>query len=146
MAELKEMTAEIVAAYLMKTPVPAADLPALIRTVYEGLTRVSDNVAPIASESLHKATPAQIRKSITPEVLTSFEDGKPYRTLKRHLAKRGLTPAEYRTKWGLPDDYPMVSAEYGAKRAALAKRIGLGMQGRGGALGAVEKVKPKAGS
>lgn len=73
-----------------------------------------------------KATPKQIKDSIKPDGLVSFEDGKTYKSLKRHLHKHGLTPAEYRAKWGLPADYGMVSAEYSARRSELAKANGLG--------------------
>jgi predicted transcriptional regulator len=76
-----------------------------------------------------KLTSAQIRKSITEDGLVSFEDGRRYKTLKRHLAVRGLTPAQYREKWGLAHDYPMVAPSYSAKRSALAVSLGLGQKG-----------------
>jgi predicted transcriptional regulator len=74
---------------------------------------------------------SQVKKSITPDSLISFEDGKPYKTLRRHLATRGLTPEQYRDKWGLPADYPMVSPNYSAARSAMAKHSGLGQLRRG---------------
>src|SRR6202007_2140384 len=76
-----------------------------------------------------KLTPSQIRKSITPDAIFSFEDSKPYKTLRRHLAVRGLTPEQYRDKWGLPKDYPMVAPAYSEARAAMARSIGLGARG-----------------
>lgn len=75
-----------------------------------------------------KATPAQIRASVQPDYLVSFEDGRQYKTLKRHLHTHGLTPAAYREKWGLPADYPLTAASYSARRSALAKANGLGKQ------------------
>ena len=78
-----------------------------------------------------KLTPAQGRRSIQGEHLISFEDGRPYKALKRHLTSLGMTPEEYRAKWSLPADYPMVSPEYSRKRSELARSMGLGLQGRG---------------
>ncbi|MBM0669048.1 MucR family transcriptional regulator, partial [Klebsiella pneumoniae] len=78
----------------------------------------------------HKVTAAQVRKSVTPDRLFSFLDGKPYKSLKRHLTTRGITPAEYRQKYGLPHDYPMVAATYAAQRSELAKNSGLGQYRR----------------
>ena len=91
--------------------------------------RVGDAVA----ENVERPTAAQIRKSITPDALTSFVDGKRYKTLKRHLSKHGLDPHSYRAKFGLPTDYPMVSPSYSEARSALAKNIGLGRPGRAAA-------------
>ena len=79
-----------------------------------------------------RATPAQIRKSVTPDALISFIDGKPYKTLRRHLTLRGLTPEQYRAKWGLAPDYPMTSASYSEQRSELARALGLGQQRRKG--------------
>ena len=86
-----------------------------------------------------RPTAAQIKKSIRPEALISFEDGKPYRTLKRHLTRLGMTPAEYREKWGLASDYPMVAPDYSARRSELAKQLGFGQKG-----GAARKTTAKA--
>jgi predicted transcriptional regulator len=83
-------------------------------------------------------TPAQIRKSIRPDVLVSFEDGKPYRTLKRHLTRFGLTPDSYRAKWGLPPDYPMTAPSYSETRRALAVERGLGRKPAEAAAAAAE--------
>ena len=124
---LAELTAHIVSAYVSNNSVRSSDLPQLISEVHaalSGLQSVStlEQVAPI--EPRVPAVP--IKKSITPEYLISLEDGKQYKTLKRHLSRLGLTPEEYRTKWDLPSNYPMVAASYTAKRSELAKRIGLG--------------------
>jgi predicted transcriptional regulator len=91
-----------------------------------GLGKVGDPSEALGG--ITKATPAQIRKSVTETGIVSFEDGKPYTSMKRHLAKYGLTPQAYRAKWGLPVDYPMVTARYSASRSALAKARGLGIR------------------
>lgn len=125
---------DIVCAYVSNNSIPASELPELIAGVHRALTPVPAETAPAADE-IKPATAAQIRRSITPDALVSFEDGKPYKTLRRHLSARGLTPEEYRRKWGLPHDYPMVAANYAAQRSALAKTAGLGRgAGRGGAV------------
>ncbi|WP_158914917.1 MucR family transcriptional regulator [Caulobacter sp. S45] len=121
--DLVTLTSEIVSAYVTNNSVAASDLPSLIAATYKALG--SAGTAPeVVSPVL---TPAiSIRKSITPDHLISLEDGKPYKSLKRHLATRGMTPDEYRTKWGLAKDYPMVAASYSAQRSSLAKSLGLG--------------------
>jgi predicted transcriptional regulator len=126
LAQLKELTAHLVAAYLENAKVGASDLPDLIRTVHSTLGALGQTEAPAAPATEEKATPAQIRKSVTADTIISFEDGRPYRTLKRHLAQRGLTPQAYRAKWGLPSDYPIVAPSYSATRAELARQMGLG--------------------
>ena len=120
-----DLTADIVSAYVSKNSVRPADLGELIATVHQTLTRLSGSAKP-AAEQVEKPTPAQIKKSITPDGLISFEDGKPYKTLRRHLTIRGLTPEAYREKHGLPRDYPMTSATYSAQRSELARTNGLG--------------------
>lgn len=142
MAELIELTTEIVASYVSGNSVAASELPALIRSVSAALNTLGDPPAP-AEEPTVQLTKAQINKSITPDALISFEDGKPYKTLKRHLSIRGLTPAAYREKWGLPSTYPMTAANYAARRSALAKSIGLGSGGRGAAPKAAAKAPRK---
>ncbi len=122
---LIELTTEIVGAYVLANSIAASDLPGLIHGVHQALTGAGQPPA-AAEEADAKATPAQIRKSISPDTLISFEDGKPYKSLKRHLSTRGMTPDDYRTKWGLPKDYPMVAPSYSAQRSALAKTLGLG--------------------
>jgi len=121
-----ELAADIVSAFVSNNSVTAADLPALIGTVHAALQNVG-NPAPKPEET--KPTPAvSIRRSITPDYLISLEDGKQYRSLKRHLAGRGLTPEQYRDKWGLPRDYPMVAPNYSAQRSELARSMGLGQR------------------
>ena len=128
--KLVELTAEIVAAYLEGNTVAVDKIPDLIHTVYAALQTPTGAAAAPEETVVAKATAAQIKKSITDKGLVSFEDGKLYQSLKRSLTKHGLTPADYRAKWGLPSDYPMVSPTYAARRSELAKLIGLGSQGR----------------
>lgn len=124
-----ELTVGLVSAYVANNPVPFAELATLIATTHAALSGLGNAGAPAAPPS-EKLTPARIRKSITHEALISFEDGKPYKTLKRHLTRLGLTPEAYREKWGLPADYPMTAPSYSETRSALAKSLGLGQQRR----------------
>jgi predicted transcriptional regulator len=118
------LTADVVAAFVSNNSISATDLPGLIASVHAAITGLS---APAPAPEAEKPVPAvPVKKSVTPDYLISLEDGKRYKSLKRHLGGRGLTPAEYRTKWGLPSDYPMVAANYAAQRSALAKSMGLG--------------------
>jgi len=117
-------TASVVAAFIGNHIVSPSEVPALIATVSKAF---ADLGAPEpAAPAAMRLTPGQIRKSITPDALISFEDGKGYKTLKRHLTTRGMTVAEYKSKWGLPSNYPTTSPTYSAKRSAMAKSIGLG--------------------
>ncbi len=120
--KLVELTADVVAAYLSGNQIGKADVGTVIADVYNSLTNLGKEVA--TPEPLKP--PVSIRKSITPDYLISLEDGRQYKSLKRHLAGRGLTPAQYREKWGLPRDYPMVAPAYAAQRSELAKKMGLG--------------------
>jgi predicted transcriptional regulator len=129
--DLTEATAEIVASYVSANTVPATELAGLIQTVFNSLKTLGEPPVETAPE-IAKPTPAQIRKSITPDALISFEDGKPYKTLKRHLATHGLTLDEYKAKWSLPRDYPSTAPSYSERRSAMAKSMGLGARGRGG--------------
>jgi predicted transcriptional regulator len=124
--EFIELAADIIGAYVSNNPVPVAELPALIGNVHAALNALAAGGSEAASEEIEKATPSQIRKSITPNALISFVDGKPYKTLKRHLTGHGLDPYSYRQRYGLPADYPMVAASYAAQRSELARAIGLG--------------------
>ena len=123
------LTADLVSAYVSNNHVQAADLPTLIAGTYAALTGLTQGGASEAP-AIEKPTPAQIKKSITPDALISFEDGKPYKTLRRHLTIKGLTPEAYRAKHGLPGDYPMTAARYSEQRSALAKSLGLGQRRR----------------
>ena len=127
-ANFSRLAADIVSAYVSNNPVRPADLPELLSSVHAALSRLSHGGA-TAAAPVEKLTPAQIRKSITHDALISFEDGKPYKTLRRHLTIRGLTPDAYREKWGLPRDFPMVAPNYAAARSELAKKMGLGQKG-----------------
>ena len=122
-------TVDIVTAYVAKNSLPAADVPALIASVHAALVGLQSGAVPAgttASPVAEKPSPAAIKKSITPDALISFIDGKPYKTLKRHLTKHGLDLAAYRERYGLPADYPSVAASYSEQRSALAKSLGLG--------------------
>lgn len=118
-----ETTAHIVAAYLEKNRIPVGQIADLIAAVSAQLDRLS---APVAPEATRPVPPVNPKKTITPDAIISLEDGKPYKALRRHLHTYGLTPNEYRAKWGLPHDYPMVAPNYSAARSALAKKLGLG--------------------
>jgi len=130
-AQLVELTADIAAAYLSANTVPAGDLPGLIQTIHQALSGVSSGAgAAPAAEPAKPAVP--VKKSITPDYLISLEDGKKYKSLKRHLrTKYSMTPDEYRSKWGLPKDYPMVAPNYAKARSEMARSMGLGQGGRG---------------
>ena len=124
-----ELTASIVSAYVSNNSVPTADLPALIGQVHAALTRVSSGHGDAPSEPPKPAV--SLKKSITPDYIVCLEDGKKFKSLKRHLRTQyGLTPDQYRAKWNLPPDYPMVSHNYAQARSQLAKQMGLGQQRR----------------
>ena len=127
-AKLIELTTGVVASYVENNNVAVNDLPALIKSVHSALSGTSQPEAP--AEETVKLTSAQIRKSITPDYLVSFIDGKKYKTLKRHLTTNGLTFEQYREKFGLPKDYPSTAPAYSAQRSELAKKLGLGQGGR----------------
>jgi predicted transcriptional regulator len=118
------MTAAIVSAYVRHNNVPASELTDLIASAADALISLGACKAPPSLEA-RKATSAQIRSSITHEALISFEDGKGYKTLKRHLTTCCLTPETYRAKWGLPSNYPMVAPSYSERRSAIAKSLQL---------------------
>jgi predicted transcriptional regulator len=123
-----ELTASIVSAYVGNHSVPASDIPGLISQIHAALSRVSSG-ADLASEPLKPAIP--VKKSITPEYLVCLEDGKKFKSLKRHLRTQyNMTPEQYREKWDLPVDYPMVAPNYAQARSQLAKQMGLGQQRR----------------
>ncbi|MCJ2009383.1 MucR family transcriptional regulator [Methylobacterium sp. J-092] len=130
-----ELAAELVAAYVSNNNVPVSELPNVIASVHAAFTGLA-NGAPAEPAGPEKPTPAQIKKSITPDALISFIDGKRYKTLKRHVTVAGLTMDEYRARYGLPSDYPSTAASYSAQRSELARSLGLGQQRR--------KASPKA--
>jgi predicted transcriptional regulator len=131
---MKGGTAGIVAAYVSRQPVAAPDLPGLMRQVHDGLLALQEPAAAVgistaAESAIERPTPVQIRRSIRNEALISFIDGKPYKTLKRHLTAHKLTPGTCRERYGPAADCPMVAPGYAAQRSALAKAIGLGVPG-----------------
>ena len=132
-----EMAADIVSAYVGNNAVSVNDLPTLIKNIHDTLKGISTG-AP--AEPAAPQTPAvSVRRSITPDFLICLEDGRKFKSLKRHLqTKYGMSPEDYRAKWGLPKDYPMVAPNYAASRSALAKQMGLGQGGR-------QAAKPAAG-
>ncbi|MFN3837993.1 MAG: MucR family transcriptional regulator [Brevundimonas sp.] len=127
--ELLEMTADIVSAYVGNNTVAAETLPSLIANIHAALSGVSNGPVEVEPEPKEPAVP--IRKSIAPDFLICLEDGRKFKSLKRHLrTKYDMSPEEYRTKWGLPKDYPMVAPNYAKARSELAKSMGLGQGGR----------------
>ncbi|MHB9446918.1 Ros/MucR family transcriptional regulator [Mesorhizobium sp. RSR565B] len=121
--ELAELTADVVSAYVANNPLPVANLPDLIASVHASLSGLSSQIAPAAKELVPAANP---KKSVFPDYIISLEGGRKFQSMKRHLGLLGMTPDEYREKWGLSRDYPMVAPNYAAKRSALAKASGLG--------------------
>ena len=124
-----ELTAAIVSAYVSNNSVQAGDLSSLISQVHSALTRVSSGHADAPNEPLKPAV--SVKKSITPDHIVCLEDGKKFKSLKRHLRTQySMTPEQYREKWSLAPDYPMVAPNYAAARSQLAKQMGLGQQRR----------------
>jgi predicted transcriptional regulator len=123
--ELVEMTADIVSAYVSNNSVVPADLPNLIDQTFIALKQAATKDSQPRNVELNPAV--SIKKSVTPDLIICLEDGKKFKSLKRHLrTSYNLTPGEYREKWGLPYDYPMVAPNYAAQRSEMAKKIGLG--------------------
>ena len=113
-------TADLASAYVAHNHVAASELPTLLTTLHGALSGLNGH-GPVT-----KPTPAEIRASIQPDAIISFEDGRPYKVLRRHLTEIGITPEAYRAKWGLPADYPLVSAAYSARRSEISRAIALG--------------------
>lgn len=123
--DLLKLASDIVAAYVSNNPVPVSELPAMIKSVHLTLGNLQGGVAGEIATTQKPVVP--IKRSITPEYLICLEDGKKLKMLKRYLRSRyGLSPDQYRAKWGLPADYPMVASNYAAQRSEFAKKIGLG--------------------
>lgn len=136
--ELLLLTADIVSAHISKNSVAAADLPQLIEKVFGTLTALGATLPAIETEVLKPAVP--IRRSVTPDYIVCLEDGKQLKMLKRHLrTSYDMSPEQYRERWNLPTDYPMVASNYAETRRALAKKIGLGRSPT-----AARKKSPKA--
>ncbi len=124
-----DLTANIVSAYLSNNPTPATEIPNLISQVHSALMRVSSGRSEAPTEPAKPAV--SLKKSINPDYLICLEDGKRFKSLKRHLRTQySMTPEQYRDKWGLPADYPMVAPNYAVARSQLAKKMGLGQQRR----------------
>ena len=121
-----EVTAKLVTAFIANNSLPKAELPAFIETIHDALTRLSAGGEATTPKEEPQAPAVSIRKSITPDYLICLEDGKHFKSLKRHLTSHDLTPEQYREKWNLPSDYPMVAPNYAASRSAMAKAFGLG--------------------
>jgi predicted transcriptional regulator len=122
-----DLTADIVSAYLSNNPTPAAEIPSLISQVHAALTRVAAGRSEPTPEPARPAVP--VKKSIHPDYLICLEDGKRFKSLRRHLRTQySMTPEQYRDKWNLPADYPMVAPNYAVTRSQLAKKMGLGQQ------------------
>ena len=127
---LLRMTAEIVSAYVSKNVLPAQQIPDVINTVFSSLTGLNGALPEVQAEPLKPAVP--VRKSVTPEFIICLEDGKKLKMLKRHLKTAyNMSPEQYRERWDLPPDYPMVAPNYAKHRSSLAKKIGLGTKPRG---------------
>ncbi|MER9868580.1 MucR family transcriptional regulator [Mesorhizobium sp. M0136] len=141
-ADLVSITADIVSAYVSNNPLPVGELSKLIGDTYVALQGIGTPVAPAAV----KLEPAvSIKKSVTPDFIICLEDGKKFKSLKRHIGTHyNLSPDQYRQKWNLPSDYPMVAPNYAATRSALAKSIGLGRKTAAPATTAAEKPKRAA--
>jgi predicted transcriptional regulator len=123
--KLISLTSTVVGAFVGSNAIDRDDIPALIGAVHKALASADEPEAAMP-DTPTKSTAAQIRRSITADALISFEDGRPYKTLKRHLTAQGMTVAEYRAKWGLPKNYPTTAPAYSARRSAMAKAAGLG--------------------
>jgi len=129
--ELLALTTEIVSAHLSNNTLATQEIPGLIEKVYKTLAGVNGDIVPVATERPQPAVP--IRKSVMPDYLVCLEDGKKLKMLKRHLMTAyKMTPEQYRDRWGLPTDYPMVAPNYARQRSKLAKDIGLGTKARDG--------------
>lgn len=126
-----ELASDIVSAFVSNNSVPVSELPGLLVSVHATLAKLTSNAAEAPAEPLAPAVP--VKRSVTADFIVCLEDGKKFKSLKRHLRTHyNLTPEEYRTKWGLPPDYPMVAPNYAAARSSLAKSMGLGHQRRKG--------------
>jgi predicted transcriptional regulator len=124
-----ELATEIVSAYVSNNSISTADLPHLISEVHGALSRINTGVSEVPAEAPKPAV--TVKKSVTPDYIVCLEDGKKFKSLKRHLRTQyNMTPEEYREKWGLPVDYPMVAPNYAEARSQLAKKMGLGQQRR----------------
>src|SRR5271166_357322 len=132
MPDSVELAAEVVAAYVSNNPLPKSGLPDLILAVHSSLARLGSELEHGQPQVEAKSPAVPIRRSVTPDYLICLEDGKKFKSLRRHQGQLGLTPEQYREKWKLPSDYPMVAPNYAAQRAALARKFGLGRKRKAG--------------
>ena len=142
--KLRDLVAQVAAAYFTHSHVSVSEIPTVVDQIATSLANVgapapAPEVQTPSEPERAKLTSSQVRRSVTPDALISFEDNRSYKTLRRHLATKGLTPAQYVEKWGLPTDYPMVAASYSARRSELAKSLGLGQKGAGRPTAAIGK-------
>lgn len=121
-----EVAAGVVAAFVSNNSVPVGELPALIQAVHTSIKSLAEGLESTSPKVEAKVPAVSIRKSVTADYLICLEDGKHFKSLRRHLTTLGMTPEQYREKWSLPDNYPMVAPNYAAQRSALAKSMGLG--------------------
>lgn len=129
--ELLALTTEIVASHVSNNDVPVNELPQLIKQIYGTLSDLTSGADPAVAEEARPRPAVSIKKSVTPDHIVCLEDGKKLKMLKRHLmTSYKLTPDQYRQRWGLPADYPMVAPNYAKQRSQLAKKIGLGTRPR----------------
>ena len=139
-----ELTAKLVSAYVSKNPVPMSDLSGLITSTYAAISCLHVGPEPVVEDKQRPAVP--IRKSMTADYLVCLEDGKKFKSLKRHLSTHyDMTPQQYREKWNLPPDYPMVAPNYSAARSSLAKSMGLGRKAEPEAQPARPAARKKLG-
>ncbi len=127
-----ELAAKVVAAYTSNNPLPKSELPDLILSVHSAVERLGKKTETGVAQAEVKLPAVSVRRSVTPDYLICLEDGKQFRSMRRHLKLLGLTPEQYREKWNLPSDYPMVAPNYAAQRSALAKKLGLGRKRKAG--------------
>ncbi|MGO4574220.1 MucR family transcriptional regulator [Microvirga sp. 2TAF3] len=133
-----ELAADIVSAYVSNNSVPSADLPMLLSSIYAALTKSAQGQSPEPQAELVPAV--SVKKSVTPDFIICLEDGKKFKSLKRHLRTTyAMTPEQYRAKWDLPRDYPMVAPNYAKARSELARTMGLGQQRKKGATKAAAR-------
>ena len=126
-----ELAAEIVSAFVSKNSLPVSELPALIGAVHDALTKAGNGSAEPTVEAPKKVPAVSVKKSVQPDYIACLEDGKRFKSLKRHLRTvYDMTPEQYRAKWGLPADYPMTAPNYAAARSELARSMGLGARRR----------------
>jgi predicted transcriptional regulator len=127
--DLISLTSDIICAYVSNNSINASELPGIIAEIHDALSRAAHRTGPAEREELKPAV--ALKKSVTPDYIVCLEDGKKFKSLKRHLRTHyNLSPEEYREKWGLPHDYPMVAPNYAAARSQLAKQMGLGTRGK----------------